>query len=137
MLSSGLNSRRSLKWLAREARLRISYKFMRDCLFCKIVKGEVKTDVVLETPMAMAFNDINPVSEVHVVIITKKHIDSAVSVTDADAADVVAMHKAAAKLVVDRNLEAYRLAYNGGRFQHVGHIHMHLLAGPKVEWKRL
>lgn len=137
MLSSGLNSKRSLKWLAREAKLRISYKFVKDCLFCKIVKGEIKTGVVLETELAIAFNDINPVSQVHIVIIPKKHIDSAVSVTDADAADVVAMHKAAKQLVDVRKLEAYRLAYNGGRFQHVPHIHMHLLAGSKVEWKKL
>lgn len=137
MLSSGLNSKRSLRWLAREAKLRISYRFMKDCLFCKIVNGEIKTDVVLDTEKAMAFNDINPVSEVHIVIITKKHIDSAVSVTPADAQDVVAMHQVAKKLVEERKLGAYRLAYNGGKFQHVGHIHMHLLAGPKVEWRKL
>lgn len=137
MLSSGLNSKRNLKWLAKEAKLRIRYKLMKDCLFCKIVKGEIKTDVVLETDLAMAFNDINPVSEVHVVIISKKHIDGATTVVDSDAADIVAMHKAAKKLVAERKLTGYRLAYNGGQFQHVPHLHMHLLAGSRVEWKKL
>src|SRR3989338_7038705 len=125
------------KWAIREAQLRIKYMTSKDCLFCKIIKGEVKTDVVLETDRALAFNDINPVSQVHIVIVPKKHIDSAVSVTDSDAPDVVAMHKAAKQLVTGRKLGAYRLAYNGGRFQHVSHLHMHLLAGDKIEWKKL
>jgi histidine triad (HIT) family protein len=137
MLSSGLNSKRSLKWLAKEAKLRISYKFMKDCLFCKIVKGDIKTDMVLETAKAMAFNDINPVSEVHIVIIPKKHIDTAISITEADGQDLVAMHEAAKKLVEKKKLSRYRLAYNGGKFQHVPHVHMHLLAGKKVEWGKL
>lgn len=137
MLSSGLNSRRTLKWLAKEAKLRISYKFMKDCLFCKIAKGEIKTGVVIDDPKAMAFADINPVSAVHIVIISKKHIDSAVSIEDEDASDLVAMHQVAKKVVDKMKLSAYRIAYNGGKFQHVGHIHMHLLAGKKVEWKKL
>lgn len=137
MLSSGLNSKRSLKWLVKEAKLRIKYKLMEDCLFCKIVKGEIKTDVVAETRLALAFNDINPVSEVHIVIIPKKHIDTAISVTNADSEDLVAMHLAAKKLVESKKLNGYRLAYNGGKFQHVHHIHMHLLAGSRVEWKKL
>lgn len=137
MLSSGLNSKRSLKWLVKEGKLRISYKFMKDCLFCKIVKGDIKTDMVLETERAVAFNDINPVSEVHIVIVPKKHIDSVTSISGADALDIVAMHEAASKLVEDQKLASFRLAYNGGKFQHVPHLHMHLLAGKKVEWGKL
>lgn len=137
MLSSGLNSKRTLKWLAKEAKLRISYKLMKGCLFCKIVSGEIKTGVVLETDRAMAFNDINPASEVHIVIIPKKHIEDAVSVKPEDAQDIVAMHQVAKKLVEERKLAGYRLAYNGGKFQHVPHMHMHLLAGSKVDWGKL
>lgn len=110
---------------------------MKDCLFCKIIKGEIKTDVVLETDKAIAFNDINPVSEVHVVIVPKKHIDSVISTTEADALDLVAMHEIARKLVENQKLASFRLAYNGGGFQHVPHLHMHLLAGKKVEWGKL
>jgi len=125
------------RWAIKEARLRMTYMTSKDCLFCKIVNGEIKTDVVLETPEAMAFNDINPVSEVHIVIIPKKHIETVTSVEPEDGVDLVAMHKVAKQLVEKQKLSAYRLAYNGGKFQHVPHMHMHLLAGKKVEWEKL
>lgn len=125
------------KWVIKEARLRVKYKFMKDCIFCKIVEREIKADVVLETELAVAFNDINPVSEVHIVIIPKKHIETVISVTQDDASDLVAMHDLARKLVEKEKLSSFRLAYNGGKFQHVPHLHMHLLAGNKVEWGKL
>ncbi|MBI3341996.1 HIT domain-containing protein [Candidatus Curtissbacteria bacterium] len=110
---------------------------MKDCLFCKIVKGEVKTGVVLEAPKALAFKDINPVAAVHILIVPKKHIDTATSITSSDGADLVAMHQAAKKLVEKLKLTSYRLAYNGGKYQHVPHLHMHLLSGDQVQWDRL
>ncbi len=109
----------------------------KDCIFCKIVSGEMKTNFIVETDKVVAFNDINPVSDVHILIVPKKHIESAVEISDSDASDLVEMHRVAKKLVEDNKLEAFRLAYNGGRFQHVGHLHMHLLAGQKVDWKKL
>ena len=128
---------RRVKFLAKEAQLRVKYMTSKDCIFCKIVSGEMKTNFIVETDKVVAFNDINPVSDVHILIVPKKHIESAVEISDSDASDLVEMHRVAKKLVEDNKLEAFRLAYNGGRFQHVGHLHMHLLAGQKVDWKKL
>ena len=73
----------------------------------------------------------------HILIIPKRHINSVLELTTGDSDVVVEMYKAAQKLVSDRSIDAYRLVFNGGRFQHVPHLHMHLLAGGKVEWEKL
>lgn len=125
------------KWLIKESKLRLRYKFMKDCLFCKIINGEVKTDVIADYDDVMAFNDINPVAQTHIVIIPKRHIDSVLTLNQQDGQDLVKMHLLAKDLVEQNGLDGFRLAYNGGKFQHVPHLHMHLLAGPKVEWKKL
>lgn len=125
------------KWVIKEARLRIKYMTNKDCIFCKLINREMTPKFLWEDDMVVAFDDINPASDTHVLIVPKKHIPSATEVKEADASYLVAMHKVAAKLVKDLNLDAYRLAYNGGRFQHVEHMHMHLLAGKKIEWKKL
>jgi histidine triad (HIT) family protein len=125
------------KWLLKETSLRVKYMTTRDCLFCKLVAGEVKTDKVLETDRVVAVNDINPVAETHVVIIPKKHIDSVLTVSASDCDEFMAMFGVAQKLVALKKLDAYRLAFNGGRYQHVGHLHMHLLAGGSVKWEKL
>ena len=109
----------------------------RDCLFCKLVAGEIKTDKVLETNSVVAVNDINPVAETHIVIIPKKHIDSVLTVASSDFRDIIEMFGVAKKLVEEKKLLAFRLAFNGGRYQHVGHLHMHLLAGGSVKWSKL
>ena len=109
----------------------------RDCLFCKLVAGEIKTDKVLETNSVVAVNDINPVAETHIVIIPKKHIDSVLTVESSDFRDIIEMFGVAKKLVEEKKLLAFRLAFNGGRYQHVPHLHMHLLAGGSVKWSKL
>lgn len=109
----------------------------RDCLFCKLVAGEIKTDRVLETDLVVAVNDINPVAETHIVIIPKKHIDSVLTVASSDCRDIIEMFGVAKKLVGEKKLLAFRLEFNGGRYQHVAHLHMHLIAGGSVQWNKL
>lgn len=109
----------------------------KDCLFCKLVAGEIKTDPVLVTDKVVAVNDVNPVAQTHVVIIPKKHIDSVLTVLPDDADDIIAMFEAAQKIIAGKNLSAFRLAFNGGSYQHVGHLHWHLLAGGSVKWNKL
>ena len=128
---------KSAKFLIKEARLRVSYMTTKGCLFCKLVAGEVKTDKVLETDEVVAVNDVNPVAQTHIVIIPKKHIDSVLTVSAGDAGDIIKMFEVAQKLVMDKNLTAFRLAFNGGRSAHVPHLHMHLIAGGKVQWSKL
>jgi histidine triad (HIT) family protein len=125
------------KWLVKEASLRVKYMTTKDCIFCKIVKGEMKSKFIFENDKVVAFNDINPVAATHILIVPKKHIESASAVGGEDGQDLVEIFKAAANLVVKNNLDAYRLAFNGGRYQHVPHLHMHLLAGNKIEWSKL
>lgn len=125
------------KFLAKEVHLRISYMMSDNCLFCKLVAGEIKTDKVLETEDVVAVNDVNPVAETHIVIIPKKHVESVLTVKASDSSDIIKMFEVAQKIIADKKLSAFRLAFNGGSYQHVGHLHMHLLAGRKVEWGKL
>lgn len=107
------------------------------CIFCKITSGEIKKDFVLANERVVAFDDINPVASTHILILPRRHIESILAVGEADGNDLVAMFKAAQKIVTDKNLEAFRIAFNGGRYQHVPHLHMHLLAGGSIKWEKL
>jgi len=127
---------RKAKWLIKETQLRVKYRTSKDCIFCKIASGEISSKPVLENNNVIAINDVNPVADVHILIIPKKHIDSVLTISDSDAGDIVEMHKAAQQLVKEKNLDAFRLAFNGGKYQHVPHLHMHLLAGGSVQWKK-
>lgn len=109
----------------------------KDCIFCKIVSGEIKSRPVFETNTTVAVNDINPVSEIHIVIIPKRHIESVLAVEASDTKDIMDMFGVAQKLVAQKKLAAFRLAYNGGSNQHVPHLHMHLLSGNKIKWSKL
>ena len=125
------------KWLIKEASLRVKYMTSKDCIFCKIVNGEIKSKILTENERVIAINDVNPVAKVHVLIFPKKHIDSVLTIDVSDGDILVDMFDLAKNLVYKMNLEAFRITFNGGKFQHVGHLHMHLLAGSKIEWGRL
>lgn len=128
---------KTAKFLAKEAVLRAKYIMEKDCLFCKMMAGEVKTKPLMETNKVLVIHDINPVADTHILIIPKKHIDSVLTIESDDSEDLIAMFKVAKKLVEVNSLSAFRLSFNGGKFQHVPHLHMHLIAGSKVEWSKL
>lgn len=125
------------KFLAKEAQLRVKYIMEKDCIFCKLINGQMKTDFIVETDRVVAFADINPVSDVHILIVPKKHIESILTVGSGDGEDLVEMYNVAKKLVLERKLDTFRLAFNGGKFQHVPHLHMHLLSGKNIQWSKL
>lgn len=125
------------KFLAKEATLRLKYMTTKDCIFCKIVKGEVKSKLIANSTKAIAFDDINPVAKVHVLIVPKKHIESVSTVEEEDGTVLAEMFRVARELASEKKLNAYRLSFNAGSFQHVPHLHMHLLAGSKIEWSKL
>lgn len=125
------------KWTVREAKLRITYKISKDCIFCKIVSGEIKSAPVAETETVIAINDINPVADNHVLIFPKRHIASVLAIKKGDGEALEEMFSMAQKLVAKRKLDAFRLAFNGGRYQHVGHLHMHLVSGSTIKWSKL
>lgn len=126
-----------MNWKIKEANLRIKYKMAKDCLFCQIVEGKLKSKIIAENSGAIAINDINPVAKVHVLIIPKKHIDSVLTINNQDGEVLVGMMELVKSLTEELRLEAFRATFNGGKFQHVGHLHMHLLSGSKIEWEKL
>lgn len=111
---------------------------MQDCLFCRMVAGEIKPSLVLETGSLIAFRDINPQAPVHVLIVPRKHIATLNEIGLEDAGLVGEMLLAAQQIAKQEGIAApgYRLVMNcnadGG--QTVFHIHMHLLGGRRVTW---
>lgn len=111
---------------------------MTDCLFCKIVEGEINADVVYETESLLAFRDINPVSPVHILVIPKKHIANLAELAVEDSALMGELMQAAKKIAEAEGLSdsGYRTVMNckedGG--QTVYHMHMHILGGRAFTW---
>lgn len=105
---------------------------MSDCIFCKIVKGESSAEVVAENKSVIAFENIKPAADTHILIIPKKHIDNFIN---SELDDVIGeMSKIAQKIIVDRKLEdGYKIIFNGGKYQAIAHLHWHLLAGEMRE----
>ena len=103
-----------------------------DCLFCKIIAGEIPSTKVYEDDKVYAFNDINPAAPIHILIIPKEHISSAAEIT-AENADVVGhIFEVAAKLAKEKNLgNGFRIVTNCGddAGQSVHHLHFHLIGG--------
>lgn len=111
---------------------------MSDCLFCKMVNGDIKPDVVLETDAVLAFRDINPQAPTHVLVVPKEHI-STVNDLDARHAPLVGQLYLAAKEIAAREGIAesgYRMVMNCGEGagQSVFHIHLHVLGGRRMTW---
>jgi histidine triad (HIT) family protein len=111
---------------------------MSDCLFCKMVSGEIKPDVVFEDDAVLAFRDLNPQAPTHVLVVPKQHI-ATTNDLDETTADVVGKMYLAAKQVADDEGIAgpgYRTVINcnPGAGQSVYHIHLHLLGGRPMGW---
>lgn len=108
---------------------------MNDCIFCKIVKGELPSKVAFEDDSIIAFYDINPAADIHILITPKEHIGSLNDLEQKHGGLLVNIYKAAQKLVVDNNLKEgyYRVLVNGGKAQLVPHLHFHFLGG---NWKK-
>jgi histidine triad (HIT) family protein len=108
-----------------------------DCLFCRIVQGDVPAKKVYEDEHAVAFNDINPQAPTHVLIIPKRHITGLKEATPADAELIGYCQLVAAKIARERGIEGgYRTVYNvgPGAGQSVFHLHLHLLGGRNLGW---
>ena len=108
-----------------------------DCLFCRIVEGDVPAKKIYEDEHAVAFNDINPQAPTHVLIIPKRHITGLKEATPADAELIGYCQLVAAKIARERGIEnGYRTVYNvgPGAGQSVFHLHLHLLGGRNLGW---
>ena len=111
---------------------------MADCLFCKIISGEIPSSKVYEDDKVYAFNDIDPQAPVHFLVVPKKHIASALEIDDSNADIVGHVFKVVARLAGEMGFDksGYRIVNNCGvdGGQTVGHIHFHVLAGRNIGW---
>jgi histidine triad (HIT) family protein len=109
-----------------------------NCLFCKILDGEIPCDVIYQDEQIMAFKDINPQAPHHILIIPRKHITTINDVNEEDSQllghCVIKARDLAQSLGI--NESGYRLVYNvnSGGGQAVYHIHLHLLGGRQMTW---
>lgn len=111
---------------------------MSDCIFCKIINGEIPGDKVYEDDKVIAINDIDPQAPVHILIMPKEHIKSIMEINE-DNADILSyIFKVATQLAVDKGIaeEGFRIVNNCGKEggQTVDHIHFHLLGGRFMTW---
>jgi histidine triad (HIT) family protein len=111
---------------------------MSDCLFCKIVAGEIPAKVVAESESSLAFYDIAPQAPVHVLVIPKRHYVSVNEVTAEDPHVFDDLMLLAQEVVLDEGIKesGYRLVINVGADgqQTVAHLHVHVLGGRKLTW---
>lgn len=108
-----------------------------DCIFCKIVKGEIPSKKVYEDDRVYAFHDLEPQAPVHVLIIPKEHIESAADIDGENSNLVAAVFEAGARIAKELNLtKGFRIVTNSGEDgqQSVQHLHFHLLGGRKMKW---
>ena len=110
---------------------------MSDCLFCKIVAGEIPSTKIYEDESVYAFADIAPQAPFHAIIVPKEHITSAAEITADNSHLIAKIFEAVAKIAEQEKLQdGFRVVNNCGKDggQTVGHIHFHLLARRYLQW---
>ena len=111
---------------------------MSDCLFCGIVEGTIKANIVYQNDLVVAFKDIGPKAPVHILIIPRKHIVGVLDVTAEDGAVIAEIFQVAARLARELGIadSGFRVVVNSGpdSGQSVFHLHYHLLGGRQMSW---
>lgn len=109
---------------------------MSDCVFCRIVSGEIPSKKVYEDERVFAFEDIAPKAPTHVLVVPKKHIARLADVTEDDESLLGALAARASAIAGERGLTDFRIVANNGEGagQSVFHLHFHLLGGRSMSW---
>jgi histidine triad (HIT) family protein len=109
---------------------------MDDCLFCKIVAGDIPAEVVHSTERTVAFRDLNAQAPLHVLVVPKQHFANAAELAAGDPAASAELLTTAAAVATAEGYDDYRLVFNTGAGvgQSVFHTHVHLLAGRPMSW---
>lgn len=111
---------------------------MEDCIFCKIVRGEIPCTKVYEDDAMLAFKDIEPQAPIHFLIIPKKHIKDLLSLSEEDCDLMAKVQQVVKKLALQEGLDekGFRLVTNCGKAagQSVFHLHFHLMGGRNFTW---
>ena len=109
-----------------------------DCLFCKILAGDIPSQKVAESDLAYAFRDINPAMPTHVLVIPRSHVANAHELTAGHAEDLAAVYLLAQQVATSEGLDerGYRLVFNVGADSGntVPHLHLHVLGGRRMGW---
>jgi histidine triad (HIT) family protein len=110
-----------------------------DCLFCKIAAGEIPTELLYQDEDVVVFRDIKPITPVHLLVVSRKHIPSLADMSDEDTPLVGKMTRVANQVAREQGISesGYRLTINSGvdSGQIVPHLHMHLMGGRRLDWK--
>ena len=107
-----------------------------DCIFCKIVNKEIPSKIIYEDEEIVAFNDIHPLTPIHILVIPKKHIESVLDIKQEDEKLIGKIYTVINKIAKDSGVDekGFRVVTNCGADggQEVRHLHFHLLAGKKL-----
>lgn len=110
-----------------------------NCIFCKIIKKEIPAKVIYEDENVLAFEDINPVAPIHVLVIPKKHIETLVDVNENNSKDIAYCYEAISKISRKMGIDedGFRIIANCKNYggQEVYHIHFHMIGGKKLPLK--
>jgi histidine triad (HIT) family protein len=111
---------------------------MTDCIFCKIISGEIPSQKVYEDDLATAFRDLHPVAPTHILIVPNKHIASVNEVTPEDEITLGHIFTVASQLAFQEGIreKGYRLIVNTGPHagQEIMHVHLHLIGGQRLHF---
>ncbi|MFZ4107829.1 MAG: histidine triad nucleotide-binding protein [Candidatus Planktophila sp.] len=107
-----------------------------NCLFCKIVDGDIPADIVVRNDNVVAFNDINPQAPTHVLIVPTVHCENAAELASISPAVLSELFSVANEIAASRGLSGYRTIFNTGEEagQSVFHAHLHLIGGRALAW---
>jgi histidine triad (HIT) family protein len=107
-----------------------------NCIFCKIIRGEIPSAKLFEDEELLAFRDINPSAPVHFLVIPKKHISGPAAVAAEDERLIGKMLRVGSEIAKKEGIEDFRVVFNNGAQagQTVFHIHMHILGGRNLNW---
>jgi len=107
-----------------------------NCIFCKIIEGQIPAEIVFRNENVVAFNDLNPQAPTHVLLIPTLHTENAASLAKTSPTITAALFTAAGEIAADRELTGYRTVFNTGADagQSVFHAHLHLLGGRGLAW---
>ena len=107
-----------------------------NCIFCKIIEGQIPADIVFRNENVIAFNDLNPQAPTHILLVPTLHTENAAGLARNSATMIADLFLAADHIATERGLEGYRTVFNTGEAagQSVFHAHLHLLGGRAMAW---